>query len=201
MSELHIDPLVIRDSVEFQLVRGNRIVGVAADEVAPEFANPRARMAMRGRFMVEHVRDGKVIGQYSMPNGIVDVGLNHILETEFNGGSQVTAWYIGLIDNASFSALSAADTMASHAGWIENDDYAEATRPEWTAGTASSRQITNSVTVDFSINATDTIKGIFITSNSTKNGTTGTLWATASFGANVSVQNGDTLKITYTVSG
>jgi hypothetical protein len=158
-------------------------------------------MNMKGRFIVEHIREGKTIGQYSIPNGIVDVGLNHILETQFNGGTPVTAWYIGLIDNASFSALSNADTMGSHAGWIENDDYDEATRPEWTAGTAASRQITNASTVDFSINATATIKGIFITSNNTKNGTTGTLWATAAFGANVSVQNGDTLKITYTVSG
>src|SRR5689334_13628 len=110
MSELHIDPLAFRDSVEFQLVRGNLNVA-AAPAVNDGPACPRARMNMRGRFIVEHIRDGKTIGQYSMPNGIVDVGLNHILETEFNGGTQVTAWYIGLIDNASFSALSAADTM------------------------------------------------------------------------------------------
>ena len=198
-----MDNMNLHDSVAFQIVRG-AAPGVPAPLTAgaeSPLPSPLARLNVRGRFIVEHMRDGKVIGQYSMPNGIVDVGLNHILETEFNGGTQVTAWYIGLIDNASFSALAAADTMSSHAGWIENDDYSGGTRPEWTAGTAASRQITNSSTVDFSINATATIKGIFITSNSTKNGTTGTLWATAAFGSNVSVQNGDTLKITYTVSG
>lgn len=162
----------------------------------------KTKVGLKGRFQIEHRnKAGELIGVYDVPNGIVDEGLNHILETEFNGGTPITTWYMGLIDNASFSALANADTMASHAGWIENDDYDEATRPEWTAGTAASRQITNASTVDFSINATVTLKGIFITSNNTKAGTTGTLWSTASFSSNVSANNGDTLKVTYTVSG
>jgi hypothetical protein len=91
--------------------------------------------------------------------------------------------------------------MSSHAGWAESADYDEATRPEWTAGTASGRAITNAVTVDFTINATKTIKGLFITSNNTKSGSTGTLWSTAAFGSTVSVADDDVLKVTYTVSG
>lgn len=160
------------------------------------------RLPLKGQYHIQHFdRDGRLKGVYRVPNGIVDVGLNHILETEFNGGTPITAWYIGLINNASFSALSNADTMGSHAGWIEATAYDEATRPEWTAGTAASRSITNAATVDFSINATITLKGIFITSVSTKSGTTGTLWSTAAFASNVSAVNGDTLKVTYTVSG
>ena len=160
------------------------------------------KVGLKGRFQIEHRnKAGELIGKYDFPNGIVDEGLNHILETQFNGGTPITSWYVGLIDNASFSALANADVMNSHAGWQESDDYSEATRPEWTAGTAASRQITNSATVDFSINATVTLKGIFITSNNTKNGTTGVLWSTAAFSSNVSANNGDTLKVTYTVSG
>lgn len=156
----------------------------------------------KGKYKIEHHNAaGDLLGVYEIPNGIVDVGLNHILETEFNGGTPVTTWYIGLIDNASFSALAAGDTSASHAGWIENSDYDEATRPEWTAGTAAARSITNASTVDFSMNATKTIKGIFIISNATKGGSTGVLWSTAAFGSTVSVNNGDTLKVTYTLSG
>lgn len=155
----------------------------------------------KGRFTITHLRNGRVVGEYALPNGIVDVGLNHILETQFNGGTQVTVWYIGLIDNAGFTALANADTMASHAGWAESSAYDEATRPEWTAGAASGRAITNSTTVDFTVNATATIKGLFITSNNTKGGTTGTLWSTAAFGTTVAVNDGDTLKVTYTVSG
>jgi hypothetical protein len=186
--ELHCDPLALHQEATAMVVR-------AKSAVKDDF---RAR----GKFRIEHRnKDGKLLGIYEVPNGIVDVGLNHILETEFHSGSQVTTWYIGLIDNASFSALAAADTMASHAGWVESADYTEANRPTWTAGAAAARTITNAVTVDFSINATKTIKGIFITSNNTKSGTTGTLWSTAAFGSTVSVNNGDTLKVTYTLSG
>lgn len=157
---------------------------------------------LTGRYHVQHFnRDGELVGTYRFPNGIVDVGLNHILETEFNGGAAITTWYMGLVNNAGWSAFANGDTMASHAGWVESDDYSEGTRPEWTAGTATGRAITNAATVDFSIDATVTIKGIFITSGSGKLGTTGTLWSTAAFSSPVSANNGDTLKVTYTVSG
>lgn len=163
---------------------------------------PQERLPLKGRYDVEHYNAaGELLGVYAFPNGITDVGLNHILDTQFNGGTAVTTWYAALIDNASFSALAAGDTMASHTGWIEATTYDEATRPEWTAGAASARSITNAATVDFTINATKTIQGIFITSNNTKGGTTGTLWSTAAFGSTVSVADGDTLKVTYTLSG
>jgi hypothetical protein len=163
---------------------------------------PSSDLKINGQFKIEHFnRAGELLGTYDVPNGIVDEGLNHILETQFNGGTPITAWYIGLVNNASFSAFANADVMNSHAGWLETALYDEATRPEWTAGTAAARAITNAAVVDFSINATVTIRGIFITSNSTKSGTTGILWSTAAFASNVSANNGDTLKVTYTVSG
>lgn len=156
----------------------------------------------KGVFFIEHFdSQNKLKAVYRIPNGIVDVGLNKILEDMFNGGTQSGTWYIGLVDNSGWTAFANADTMASHAGWTESAAYTETARPEWTAGTAASRSITNSSTVDFSINATVTLKGIFIVDNSTKSGTSGTLWSTASFASNVSAVNGDTLKVTYTVSG
>ena len=155
-----------------------------------------------GKFVIEHFdANGNLKGKYDVPNGIVDVGLNHILETEFRSGAQITTWYIGLIDNSPSPTLAAADTMGSHAGWAESTAYDEATRPTWSPGAAASRQITNGTTVDFTMNATATIKGIFITSNNTKGGTTGTLWSTAAFGSTVSVADNDVLKVTYTLSG
>lgn len=162
----------------------------------------KTRLPLRGRFYVEH-RDenGKLKGIYRLPNGIVDVGLNHILETEFHAGTAVATWYIGLVDNAGYSAFANADTMASHAGWAESVAYTEATRPQWAMDAAAARQITNSTSTDFSINGTATLKGIFVTSGNAKSGTAGTLWATAAFASTVSVLSGDTLKVTYTVSG
>lgn len=160
------------------------------------------KLSLRGRFHVKLVdKDGNVKADLSGPNGITDVGLNNILDVMFGAVAGTATWYLGLINNAGFSALAAADTMASHAGWAEATNYSEATRVEWTEGTAAARSITNAVTVDFSINATVTINGIFVTSVNTKSGTTGILWATASFSSPVSASNGDLVKISYTVSG
>lgn len=162
----------------------------------------RTRLPIGGKFKVQHFdKNGNLKGEHEFKNGIVDVGLNALLDIMFHGSTQVTTWYLGLINAAGYSALSNADTMASHAGWAETAAYTESTRPEWTEGAAASRSITNSTSVDFSINATVTLKGLFVTSNNTKSGTTGTLWATALFASDVAAENGDTLKVTYTVSG
>ena len=158
---------------------------------------------IRGRFIVEHRDiDESLIGIYEFPNGIVDEGMNHILDTQFHGSSQVTTWYIGLVDNSGFSTFADGDTLSSHAGWSEFTNYTESNRVTWQEDAASSRSISNSTTADFSINATGNLKGVFVSSNNVKStGNTGTLWATAAFSSVVATANGDTLKVTYTVSG
>ena len=158
--------------------------------------------SLKGKFVVEHFnKDGEKVGEYDFPNGIVDEGLNHILDTQFNSGTAVTTWYIGLVDNAGFSAFANADVMNSHAGWTESTAYGAANRVTWSSGAAASRAVTNATTADFAMNATTTLKGIFVTSNNTKSGTTGVLWSTAAFSSNVTANNGDTLKVTYSVTG
>jgi len=161
------------------------------------------KMRLRGAFKIEHRdADGELKGSYNFPNGIVDEGMNHILDTQFHGSSQVTTWYIGLIDNSGGPVLSDSDTLSSHAGWSELTSYTEANRVTWAEDAASSRSITNSTTADFSINVNNNVYGIFVSSNNVKStGNTGTLWSTAAFSSVVAVQNGDTLKVTYTVSG
>ena len=157
-----------------------------------------------GRFEVEHYRDGELLAKFAVLNGIVDAGLNHLLETEFHGGTPITTWYVGLVDNGSFSAFDNADVMSGHGGWLESVAYSNGNRPTWGAGAAAARQITNASTADFNINAGATIKGLFIvggTGGGTKSGTTGTLWSTAAFSTPYPVLSGDVLKITYTLSG
>jgi hypothetical protein len=163
----------------------------------------RSQLFLSGRFVAEHRdRDERLKAIYEIPNGIVDVGLNHILETEFNGGGQIATWYIGLVDNAAFSTFADADTLGSHGGWAEFTSYTESNRVTWAVGSAATRAISNSTTADFSINATGNLKGIFVSSNNVKStGNTGTLWSTAEFSSVVATANGDTLKVTYTVSG
>jgi hypothetical protein len=157
----------------------------------------------RGKFYVEHRnKKGKLLGKYEVPNGIVNVGKDKILDDMFNDGTQTanSAWCIGLIDNSGFSALADADTMSSHSGWNEFTSYSEANRVAWGSGAAASQSTTNSSPATFNISGSGTVKGVFVTTNNTKGGTSGTLWATALFAADVPVSNGDQLKITYTVS-
>lgn len=151
---------------------------------------------------LEHWRDGRCIGKYECHNGITNVGKNKILNDMFNDGTQTanSSWYIGLIDASGYTALAATDTMSSHSGWNEFTTYSEANRVAWGSGTASAQSTTNSTPATFNITGTATVKGVFIPTNNTKSGTTGTLWSTALFSADVPVSNGDQLKVTYTVS-
>lgn len=161
------------------------------------------KLPLQGRFQVEHVdKDGNLKGTYDFPNDIVNQGKNDLFDIMFSDGTQVanSSWFIGLISNSGFTALAAADTMASHGGWTEFTGYTQATRVLWGAGEPASQSITNASPATFDINASGTVKGIFVVTNSTKGGTTGRLWATALFSADVPVANGDQLRVTYTVS-
>lgn len=164
---------------------------------------PEDRLPLRGRFQIEHLdKDGNVKGKYDFPNDITNQGKNDLFETMFHDGTPIasSSWFIGLISNSGYSALAAADTMSSHSGWTEFTGYSQSTRVAWGPGAAASQSITNASPATFDINGSGTVKGVFITSNSTKSGTSGRLWATALFAADVPVTNGDQLRVTYTVS-
>ena len=127
-------------------------------------------------------------------------GLNHQIGVELAGTAQITTWYGALIANSGYSALAAGDTMASHAGWTEDQNYSESVRQTWTPGAVSGQQVTNPTAMTFTMNATTTIRGAFLTSSNTKGGTTGTLFATGLFDATQALVSGNTLKVTYTYS-
>lgn len=134
-------------------------------------------------------------------NGITGVGLNYLLGSGFHADTQLTTWYALLISATSFTALNSADTMSSHTGWVESIAYSESARVTWTCGSPSAGSITNSSQMVFTINADGTnLKGMGMTSVSTKSGTTGTLWATGLFASEQDMNNADVLKITYTVT-
>ncbi len=154
-----------------------------------------------GRFHIQCFRaDGSLRWSEAMPNGFTNVGLNHILDVAIKSGSQIATWYIGLIDNDGVSGgptLAAADTLSSHAGWLEASPYA-GDRPAWTPGAVASQSVTNGTSVDISVNATKTLYGAFLASAAS--GTAGTLLCTAAFASTREVQDGDTLKLTYTLN-
>lgn len=209
-----MNTLDVNQSARASLLRRGQLPTPAARPMVP--AASHAVLAS-GRFKVDHIRNGKRINSYSFPNGITNEGKDHLLDVVFHGDTQITAWFLGLIDDASFSALAAADVYAQingTNGWDEFTDYTDPanadsalTRPAWTEGAASGQSITNGTVVEFDITGSGTVKGVFVVGGGTdpedKDDAAGggTLWATALFsGGDVPVLNGDTLRVTYTVS-
>jgi hypothetical protein len=153
-----------------------------------------------GRFTFQIVRKGNVIYSEEFNNLVTTGGKNAALDIVFRNQTQIAAWYIGLVNNAGWTAFDAGDTMSSHSGWAEFTSYSQSTRVSWTTVAASGGSISNTTQAQFDITASGTLKGIFVTSGSAKGGTTGTLWSAGAFSGVVNVDNGDQLKIIYTVN-
>lgn len=156
---------------------------------------------LRGEYVVTCIGvDGRPKWVDRIVNLVTTVGKNDLLDKYLAGSSYTAAWYLGLIDSGSYSAVAAGDTAASHAGWTESSAYSAGTRPAPSWGAASGGSKASTATA-FSINAAATIKGAFLISNSTKGGTSGILYSCGLFsGGDKVVGNGDTLNVTYTAS-
>jgi hypothetical protein len=155
-----------------------------------------------GRYVVECVgADGQVKWRDGFANLVTTVGKNDALDKYLAGSSYTAAWYVGLINATSYSAVAAGDTAASHAGWLEFAGYSEATRPAaaWSAASAGAKALSSPAS--FSITSGATVKGAILISNSTKSGTTGVLYSAGLFtGGDRAVVNGDTLNVSYVAS-
>lgn len=194
---------MVRNAIGFKETAGCKVVRRMPDGSIMSRENARDDLLLGGVFeVVCHRADGSVRWRQTIRNMVTNAALNDILDVYFHATSQKTTWYVGLIHSTNYGAGPAAgDTMSSHAGWEEGTEYSESVRQEWQEGAASSQQITNATSADFSINATATMKGLFLCSDSTKGGTSGTLWTSVLFsGGDQSVGNGDVLKVTYTVT-
>ena len=153
---------------------------------------------LENHYVVECVREGKVIWTEEFDNIVVTEGLNDSLDKHLKGSTYTAAWYVGLTDGT--PTVAAGDTMASHAGWTEITAYSEGVRQTLTLGTVSAGSVDNSASkAVFSINGTTTVGGAFVVTNSTKGGTTGILYGAGAFtGGDRSVVSGDTLNVTVT---
>lgn len=150
--------------------------------------------------------EGNLKWSDELHNLVVNVGLQDMNAKYFTGSAYTATWFIGLYGAGASNTPAASDTASSHAGWTEITPYSNATRPTCTFGvptTADPSVATNSASpAAFTINATATVGGAFLISNSTKGGTTGILFSASDFAApgDRVVASGDTLNVTYTFS-
>lgn len=146
-------------------------------------------------------KDGRLKWKDTIKNLVVDEGLDDVLDTYLKGSAYTAAHYVGLADGT--PTFAAGDTMASHTGWVEVQLYDEAVRQDATWGTVSGQSVNNSASkavFTISTNAT-TIGGCFLTTNSTKGGTTGTLYGGGAFTAgDKTLDDDDVLNVTVTAS-
>jgi hypothetical protein len=146
-------------------------------------------------------KHGKLKWTEEGDNLIVNTGLDDALDKWLKGSGYTAAFYVGLTDGT--PTVAAGDTMASHAGWAEVTAYDEATREVLTLGTVSSQSVDNSASkASFTIDTNSTtVGGGFITTNSTKGGTSGTLISAKAFtAADKSLDDDDVLNVTVTIT-
>lgn len=158
---------------------------------------PSKPIFVKGVYEWKHVRDGKVIDEGADENLVPTEGLNHILGVELAATTQITSWYLAPFEaNATPSSSWTSANVTANS--TECTAYTSATRVAWTPGAASGGVISNSASpATFTFNATKTIYGAFLISNSTKSATTGTLFSASLFSASKSVVNLDQLILTY----
>lgn len=178
------DKLTIGDNATATVRRGSR----ARDD-----------LEVAGLFTIQCFgRDGALKWEDTAKNLVVTTGRNDLLDKYFKGSTYTAAHYMGLV--ADGPTIIAGDTMASHAGWTEVTDYDESTRPSISWGSVSSGALPSSG-VDFTMSTTVTVAGLFITTNSTKGGSSGTLYCATTFTAgDKSLQDDDVLTVTYQAS-
>jgi len=199
----------LKDRASCQVVRGQR--NPSCDGFDP-----------RGYWLVEHFRKGIKIGERKCRNLITNEGRNNLLEVHFHSGTQITTWYIGLINNSGSPTPALGNTYAAIRASGSANNWNELTvgaykigadaaiRGTWTPGAASSQTITNATPITFIITATGdgmTVYGLFLSGGHTDcedqgdySASGGVLWcATAFNGDPIPVQEDDELKVTYTV--
>ena len=152
---------------------------------------------------------GPLLWEDKIDNVVCTLGKNLMLQTALTGSAYtVTGPYMGLISSVGYTAVAAADTMASHTGWNEAGStnaptFAARVAPAF--GTASAGAISTSTPTSFTMTGAGTLVGAFITYGTgavtTLMSTAGTLLSAGAFtGGNQPVNSGNVVQVTYSLS-
>lgn len=140
--------------------------------------------------------DGKVKWVEEVSNRVVNEGLNYVLNASLKGGTQISSWLVGLTDGT--PTTNEADTIDSHAGWVEVTDYA-GNRKTLTLGSVTNQSVDNvGNEAAFLINATVTVGGGFIVDLDSDSAGVTMYGVVAFAGGNRSAVDGDTINVTAT---
>ena len=145
-------------------------------------------------------RDGEVIDRWTERNIVPNVGLNYVFGAAFTGVTQITSFYVG-VQSAAYDCV-ATDTFATYlSNAVEVTVYTSTPRIAYTVDAIVAGLVNNSVApAVFTFNNTATVAGAFLSSQSAKSSSTGTLVSAARFSTPRSVISGDVLTITCTLT-
>lgn len=173
-------------------------------------------VGMEGHYVAKcYDKDGNLKWEDTIDNLVMAVGKELMLNTLLSGSAYTATVRMGLVSGASAPTYAAANTQASHSGWLEsgatNAPTYSGTRPTITFSSASSSGTTpsnvttkaGSAAVSFTFTGSGTVAGCFININgsATIDDTTGTLYSAGSFtGGNKVVASTDQLNVTYSTT-
>ena len=164
---------------------------------------PNDTMSIEGYYTaVCYDSNGNVKWEEDIHNVVCTVGKNATLDGILGNTAQ-GAVVMGLKGTGTAVA---ADTMTSHATWLEvglaNAPTYSGNRPTPSFSAASAGSKATSSAVSFTITSTGTVAGCFINigGSATKDTTTGILFSAGDFSSSKSVVNGDTIAVSYTAT-
>lgn len=153
--------------------------------------------------------DGELLWQEDFDNVVCTPAKNLNLDTFLAGSAYtVTGPFLGLISSASFSAVSAADTMASHAGWLEagsaNAPTFSGARQTAVYASASAGSKALSPALAFTMTGSGTVQGAFVVLGTgavaTLASTAGTLLSAGAFGTPQPVISGNVVTVSWSLA-
>ena len=181
----------------------------AKDEVTANLVANKGsteRVGAGGVFTVTCIgADGVEKWSDTFHNLVVNQGLQDMNSKYFQGSGYTAGWYLGLVEGpGAGNTYAAANTLAIHAGWTEltpGTDYT-GNRQAVTFGTATTADpsVIASTATSFAMLVNSTVVAGALLS-SVSSGTSGVLFSVGNFsGGDKTVDNGDTLNVTYTFS-
>ena len=157
-----------------------------------------------GVFTHQHIRNGKVIGEWETDDNIVvDEGLNYVLGSSLSADSVLTAFYIGLFKN-NYTPVSTNVISTFPGSGVANEatsEYSEANRVLWVDGGPIAKVLTNTASpAVFTFASPITIYGAFLASSQAKAATTGKLIAASQFSSSRAMLTADVLNVVYNLT-